>query len=590
MLKFGPFELDEPRRALRLQGRELSLQPRIFDLLIYLINSRTRVVSKDELLDAVWGGVTVTDNSLQRAVSTLRTILREGGMESAVRNFPRNGYRFCVELDERAPSPRNESKLEILKPDASSLSAAGKAVTEQRWQDAVTQYEKADADRLLAGDDLDRWSLALQCVGKPSDAIPLLVRAVAEHTKAGSPDLAATSGVTLSAIHAERGEIAVAKGWLARAHDLAADAPDCRAIGLILWMESRIAASEAHPHEALSKADAAYKFGRNHGYIEIESLGLMYRGFFQLCLGDTDNGLADQDHAAALALSQNIDPLTGGTLYCNILWACRTFGDWARASQWTLGYQQFCSVGKMEFSGSCQLHRAEVLGIQGTLADAIAHISESLSKLTGEAPWAVGDAYRVLGDIRSAMGDDIEALEAYERSYALGWDPQPGHAMLLLERGESEAAYLGLERSLLGENWWTLQRQGILLGHLAVVAARSGKHDRACAIIEDLTGQAHRWPMASIRALTNEASAYLVYEANPKKALDYFHLARQLWTSVDSHINATRLRLRLAELQLRLGDKTGAVHEIRAAIASAKEHGAKKLLRQASALLPTDAG
>ncbi len=83
--------------------------------------------------------------------------------------------------------------------------------------------------------------------------------------------------------------------------------------------------------------------------------------------------------------------------------------------------------------------------------------------------------------------------------------------------------------------------------------------------------------MASIRALTNEASGWLVYETDPKKALDFFHLSRQLWTSVDSHINATRLRLQLAELQLRLGDKTGAVYEIRAAITSAKDHGAKKL-------------
>ncbi|MEH2513327.1 DNA-binding winged helix-turn-helix (wHTH) protein [Nitrobacteraceae bacterium AZCC 1564] len=579
-LKFGPFELDEPRRALLLQGRELSLQPRIFDLLIYLINARTRVVSKDELLDAVWGGVTVTDNSLQRAISTLRTILREGGMESAVRNFPRNGYRFCVELDERTPSPQSE-----LAPDASSLSAARQAAAERRWQDAVAQYEQADGEASLTGEDLDRWSLALQCVGKPSDAIPLLVRAVAEHTKAGRPDLAATSAVTLSTIHGERGEMAVSKGWLARGQDLAADAPDCRAIGQILWMESRIAAVEAHPHEALRKADAAYKFGRDHGYIEIESLGLMYRGFFQLSLGDTDSGLADQDHAAALALSRNIDPLTGGTLYCNILWACRTFGDWARANQWTLGYQQFCSKSRMEFAGSCQLHRAEVLGIQGTLADAVEHISDALSRLTGDAPWAVGDAYRVLGDIRSAMGDEDEALVAYERSYALGWDPQPGHAMLLLERGHFDAAYLSLERSLIGESWWTLQRQGILLGHLAVVAARSGKHERARAIVDDLTGQAHRWPMASIRALTNEACGYLEYKRDPKKALDYFHLSRQLWTSVDSHINATRLRLRLAELQLRLGDKTGAAHEIRAAMAAAKEHGAKKLLKQASALL-----
>ena len=149
----------------------------------------------------------------------------------------------------------------------------------------------------------------------------------------------------------------------------------------------------------------------------------------------------------------------------------------------------------------------------------------------------------------------------------------------------SYAAYLGLERSLIGQSWWTLQRQGILLGHLAIAAARSGKRERALAIIDELAGQDHRWPMPSIRALTIEARAILECDVDPKKALDHYHLSRQLWTSIDSNINASRLRLRIADLQLRLGDKTGAIHEIRAALAAAKEHGARKLVEQASAML-----
>jgi hypothetical protein len=116
-------------------------------------------------------------------------------------------------------------------------------------------------------------------------------------------------------------------------------------------------------------------------------------------------GLADQDHAAALSLSSKVHPLTGGMLYCNILWACRTFGDWARANQWTLGYQDFCSASRMEFSGYCQLHRAEVLGIRGSLRDALAHVEDSVSRLADDGPWALGDAHRVLGDIHSAIGN-----------------------------------------------------------------------------------------------------------------------------------------------------------------------------------------
>jgi DNA-binding winged helix-turn-helix (wHTH) protein len=89
--EFGPFQLDEPGRVLRLAEREMSLQPRVFDLLVYLVRSRTRVVSKDELLDALWPGVTVTEGSLQRAVSTLRAVLREGGMEETIRSWWRRG-------------------------------------------------------------------------------------------------------------------------------------------------------------------------------------------------------------------------------------------------------------------------------------------------------------------------------------------------------------------------------------------------------------------------------------------------------------------------------------------------------------------
>ena len=238
----------------------------------------------------------------------------------------------------------------------------------------------------------------------------------------------------------------------------------------------------------------------------------------------------------------------------------------------------------MEFSGSCQLHRAEVLAVRGSLPNARDHISEALSKLSGDAPWALGDAHRVLGDIESAIGNRDAARAAYETSYALGWNPEPGLAMLLLEDGEAESAYASLERSLIGQNWWTLQRQGMLLAHLALVAAHAGRNDKAKALIADLAAQEKRWPMPSIRALTSEASAVLARSDDPLAALRYLHLARQLWTSVDSHFHATRLRLELADLLLSMGDRAGAGTEIRTAIAAAKEQQSDKLIARAVVL------
>src|SRR5215211_6514503 len=165
--EFGPFRLDEPARVLRLEERELLLQPRVFDLLVYRVHSRAHVVSKDELLDTLWPGVTVTDNSLQRAVSTLRGVLREGGMEDAIRNFPRAGYRFCLDPETAETAADDEIEPTEKAGDTATheLEAARHAAAEHRWKDAASLYGNADGANQLAGEDLDRWAVALQCLG-----------------------------------------------------------------------------------------------------------------------------------------------------------------------------------------------------------------------------------------------------------------------------------------------------------------------------------------------------------------------------------------------------------------------------------------
>jgi hypothetical protein len=92
--------------------------------------------------------------------------------------------------------------------------------------------------------------------------------------------------------------------------------------------------------------------------------------------------------------------------------------------------------------------------------------------------------------------------------------------------------------------------------------------------------------MASIRALTNEAAGLLAQqEGHAAEALQRLQLARQLWTSVDSRLNATRLRLQIAAIQLAMGDQTGAAAELRAGLVAAEELGSVKLISQCQSLL-----
>ena len=109
LYRFGLFELDESGRSLTLRGAAQKVQPRVFDLLVYLVRNAGRVIPKHELMDALWPDLNVTEASLQRAVSLARGVLAAGGMENAIRSFVRHGYRFGIDdpgLGQDAPTAR----------------------------------------------------------------------------------------------------------------------------------------------------------------------------------------------------------------------------------------------------------------------------------------------------------------------------------------------------------------------------------------------------------------------------------------------------------------------------------------------------
>src|SRR4051794_6403484 len=100
--RFGVFELDADSRSLKADGAELAVQPLVFDFLAYLLTHQDRAVSKQELLDQLWPGVTVTEASLQRVASVARGILRRGGCDQTLVSVPRFGYRLRIEGSDRA--------------------------------------------------------------------------------------------------------------------------------------------------------------------------------------------------------------------------------------------------------------------------------------------------------------------------------------------------------------------------------------------------------------------------------------------------------------------------------------------------------
>src|SRR6185295_3705279 len=100
--------------------------------------------------------------------------------------------------------------------------------------------------------------------------------------------------------------------------------------------------------------------------------------------------------------------------------------------------------------------------------------------------WAVGDAYRVQGDIRAAIGDIEAAKEDYGRAYEAGWDAEPGNAALLHEAGDTDGALAALDRVLARTDWFSLQRKGWITANKARLCAMAGRVDDARACLNSL--------------------------------------------------------------------------------------------------------
>src|SRR5262245_40094453 len=104
-LRFGDHVLDIARRELRRCGEPVALQPQVFDLLVYLIRTRDRVVTKDDLVSAGWGVRIVSESTLTSRINAARNAVGDSGNEQRlIRTTPRKGLRFIADVVDELPA------------------------------------------------------------------------------------------------------------------------------------------------------------------------------------------------------------------------------------------------------------------------------------------------------------------------------------------------------------------------------------------------------------------------------------------------------------------------------------------------------
>ena len=98
---FEDYAFDTDRRELHRGADVISIAPQVFDLLDYLIRNRERVVSKDDLISAVWNGRAVSDAALTTRLNAARSAIGDTGeKQRLIKTLPRKGFRFVGTVQE----------------------------------------------------------------------------------------------------------------------------------------------------------------------------------------------------------------------------------------------------------------------------------------------------------------------------------------------------------------------------------------------------------------------------------------------------------------------------------------------------------
>src|SRR4249920_1503916 len=131
---FGDFVLEpSQQRVRRRDGSALSLTPRLFDALVLFVKNAGALLDKDALMQALWPGLVVEDNSLSQVISGLRRALGDDSQDSRyIQTVPRRGFRFIATVTELADPPGPERLQTAATESASQSEPAVQPASDKR--------------------------------------------------------------------------------------------------------------------------------------------------------------------------------------------------------------------------------------------------------------------------------------------------------------------------------------------------------------------------------------------------------------------------------------------------------------------------
>jgi tetratricopeptide (TPR) repeat protein len=444
------------------------------------------------------------------------------------------------------------------------------------WQEAFDLLMKADADGLAGPADLPVLGEVAYAAGHLDVAIEAWERAHALCVRAGDQVAAAGAAVRV-ALHLlfDTALMAPVRGWLARAERLLEGQDETPAHAWFAVVRSYERMLTGDRENARRWARRAVEVGSKCEPAAC-AIGRVAEARLLILDGDVRQGMALLDEVGVATVSGDLDPLSTGVVYCELVCALQGLAQYDVAEEWTETMERWCKTNAIgSLHGRCRVHRAEILRLRGSCneaeTEALGACEELRPYLRREMGWPLTE----LGRIRLRKGDIEGAEQALLAAHRAGWDPQPGLALVRLAQGDVVTAAASirdaLERPLRVPSKelppdTELQRAPLLEAQVEIEIA-AGNVDRARSAAEELSLVAARFESKALVASATLAEGRVrLAEGDAAEGERFFSEAVRLWNEVGAPYEAALARMGLAEALRAGGSEHQAVLELEAAL------------------------
>jgi DNA-binding CsgD family transcriptional regulator len=446
----------------------------------------------------------------------------------------------------------------------SHLEHARDSYGRRAWGDAYDAFRCADEVTPLDVEDLDRLATAAYLTGRDVEYQQLLERLYRVHVESGDRAHAARCAFWLSLTFLVQGEPGRSNAWTARGQRLV-EGSDCVECGYLAVAVAEQQLREGQPDAAYATAGQALGIEESFRDADLMALARHAQGRALIQRGDVTAGLKCLDETMLALVAGELAPIMT-YLYCSVIDSCRQVYALERTHEWTSAFSRVCEQqpDMAAFTGICLVHRAEILQRQGAWVEALEEARRACERAQRAERKPPGAGFYQQAEIHRLCGEFAKAEDAYRAASDLGFEPQPGLALLRLAQGDTDAACAAIRR-LTSATSDRVRRASILPAHLDIMLACDDL-ETARRARDELRELAGAFDTDVLRAVVAQADgAIALAEGHADAAIDQLRCALTFWQTLDAPYEAARVRVLIGQACRALGDDEAAVLEMQAA-------------------------